>query len=472
MPPSPDLTVEVAEDERLSFDDALADAAPLICQLCGDASDDGEELEEHAPRAFFRPPTSNYFDEQAVTLFIHEGCADDYLSTCSDCGTHVLIDLPYDSSRNPSSYERAVTGLGTLRRTDTHGVNDGDGEVCESCYQDNYRYCDRCDNAYHLDVLYDRNGERYCSPCHDEVVGEEEEEEEQQGGIFYRRWSPTPIGVNSGDGDWLRDSRTVGIEFEMMGYGDGHGVPAECGVHGEPSANIEVVTPPLAGQAGEEFVRRTLTALVTSGYHEGECGHHTHVAAPEFGQAPDRYGYNQPPTPAFYRFLNLWVAVEDLAFKFAPGRDGRWSRAYYRPPDTLDELWNNDQGMYMRHPTKAEAMAMLKEGRGPLARQARERYVSANMTALAEHGTVEFRLFPSTNNPDLSLGRAAFAQALIDLALTVTDEQLDMLGTTNRDDAALLLVTYMDEHNLLRPLARRYIGGVLGVPARELTPVG
>lgn len=187
------------------------------------------------------------------------------------------------------------------------------------------------------------------------------------------------------------DNRKFGVEIECghasgyshvrqllqdKGYNVGNGYDSGSGYWtvGCDGSGVEVRTPPLQGEEGFKILKDTMNLLKSEGCFVARCdGTHVHHDAPEFR---GRMGLKNKT-----RLINSWKANEELIEK--------WVDPYRRDLGSCPKL----KGGRFGHTVYRGAM---------------------NVSALAEHGTVEIRLHEGTLDPDEIIAWIKFGQHLLD----------------------------------------------------------
>jgi len=158
-----------------------------------------------------------------------------------------------------------------LNSDDTsHVVPTRYSSVCQCCLDGNYRYCERCDNCYrNSDFVGD-----ICYRCDEETRT-----------VNLRGFGDKIVSPELGE---VQSHRTFGVEIECdMAGNTGSIIPKECGIVEDGSVDgddpYELVTPPLGGKAGEEWLHKLSGSLTSNGVQINKsCGLHVHLIAEDF----------------------------------------------------------------------------------------------------------------------------------------------------------------------------------------------
>lgn len=86
-----------------------------------------------------------------------EDCLNEYATQCDECG-----EWFEDEDKETE---------------EVHDDEDSTRCLCEDCRRDDYEECDRCYGIWHVDFMFDGDGERVCTCCHDRFYPEREEDE-------------------------------------------------------------------------------------------------------------------------------------------------------------------------------------------------------------------------------------------------------------------------------------------------------
>lgn len=158
-----------------------------------------------------------------------------------------------------------------LNSDDTsHVVQTMYGRVCQCCLDSNYSYCELCEYYYrNNDFVGD-----ICYRCDEETRS-----------IHLRNFGDKIVSDELGE---VQSHRTFGVEIECdMAGNAGSIIPKECGIVEDGSVEgddpYELVTPPLGGKAGEEWLHKLSGSLTDNGVQINKsCGLHVHLIADDF----------------------------------------------------------------------------------------------------------------------------------------------------------------------------------------------
>lgn len=238
--------------------------------------------------------------------------------------------------------------------------------------------------------------------------------------------------------------RMVGVELEhndnVAGY-SGAFLNTWGGSYVEDgSCGWELVTPPAAGPYAEKVIRSACLAIGASDVNV-KCAAHIHVDATDLTRSD------------MGTLLAAWLRLEPIFF--AMGRDTaqRKTGTYCKPigsasVSAISAAVDGSSGLFMRHATLM-ATAGNKESTRDIRRKEHGRYRSLNIIpwlhgrAEREDGgaaTVEFRLWPGTDDANTIIHRARLCEALVTWASrnTVSDAlklspSVDSLAVILRD---------------------------------------
>ena len=144
-------------------------------------------------------------------------CADNYLTTCDECGRIVWADDCYwvDSEAIqvcPSCYDArfaSCTVCGSIHRVSD--MQEYDGEYyCNRHFEERFTTCDECGEVIPIDDAHDIDGYNYCDSCY----------EEKRGSIFSWHDDKVRYHINNMPGEDYLNEVTIGIEHEVGCYED------------------------------------------------------------------------------------------------------------------------------------------------------------------------------------------------------------------------------------------------------------
>lgn len=227
-------------------------------------------------------------------------------------------------------------------------------------------------------------------------------------GLTIRKGSPIQRVVDAWDGEAVSDGSIT--------------VPG--------AAAREIGTAPARGAEYERQIRDTCAALVRQGAKvDRSCGLHVHVDA-----RTSRDEFTPTTVVDLVRLARLVDKIEAGLFNMvAPSR--RKNRRYCPP-------WGatfNRAGVFLADSDvdKARTLDCAVYGSVEAARQAKSagkmhgsRYRSVNFHSFHVKGTIEFRLHHGTVDPDKIINWSAICVAIVDYALTHSDEEIAALRGT------------------------------------------
>jgi|GEM_PF-7036738 len=160
---------------------------------------------------------------------------------------------------------------------------------------------------------------------------------------------------------------------------------------------IEIVTQPLLDNRKQAIKALCNKIKEHGGDVNKSCGGHIHVDAKDLRTKIDEEGGEITTV----KFLTLFEPA-----LYAVTGKSRLNNAFCVPlylnhTDTKDEMYDKNDHLFD------------------------ERYWSINLSSLEQHGTLEFRLFAGTLEPDKWIARSAFAEAIVNkLALCIKNPKL------------------------------------------------
>lgn len=220
--------------------------------------------------------------------YYHDNCTDSvyYCERCEEWTTEEQTEV-YKERRDSicvcdsclRHYYRC-NDCGEYYYTNDNGIEYRGEYVCQSCYEDNYFYCENCDTYFHNDEYGDNN---QCRGC----INEDSNENIKDHG-----YKPSPIFFPK---KGLPGTRYYGIELEVEGEDKPHEDMAEninsdylyCKQDGSLVDGFEIVSHPATfkeltkGNSCFEQWEETLDNLRKKGYtsyDKGTCGMHIHVS--------------------------------------------------------------------------------------------------------------------------------------------------------------------------------------------------
>lgn len=293
--------------------------------------------------------------------------------------------------------------------SDIRSIMGGDRIVCDNCL-DNYRYCDRCDDYVAED---DYCGDGLCNSC-------DEQRDDQQDEDTYRSPQKHTITANGDEdarGQYVDHLQTFGLELECLVEDRdtllqvSQDLPRSCGLTSDGSINgrgcgIEIVTPPLKGLAGEEYLKSILSTLDQHGaYVNRTCGLHLHIGV-------DRDNW------LFLRnLLAFYVVFDDIILSMLPPsrRGNNYCHAVkgkvslndlkkINDPQGLDEAWYK---MRVMSDEDRDRLIAIKGNK-----YHDTRYLGLNLHSAFYRGTAEIRYHSGTLNLKKILNWVALHQCI------------------------------------------------------------
>jgi len=360
-----------------------------------------------------------------VTVNTHTCCI------CNDAFPEAELIYIGEDALCPDCYDEETTECSCCHRRIYNDENSGgdDATLCESCRDEYYHRCQRCDHLIHNDDTYyldddEDENDPYCYDCR----------EERESSCVIHGYSHRPAPIFYGDGP-----RYFGIELEIDDGGESHdkadSILSVCNNSdskrlyakhdGSLHDGFELVTHPMSldfHQADMPW-RDILRKAVSLGYqsHRAEtCGLHIHVSRKAFGDSVSQQ------ESAIARILYFFEAHWNELLRFSRRTEyqlNRWAARYG----------------YKEHPS--EILDYAKKGYGG------GRYSCIN---LQNYETIEFRIFRGTLKYNTLIATLQMVNALCDLALSCSDEEMKALSWTSfvaRCDAPEL-IQYLKERRL------------------------
>ena len=326
--------------------------------------------EEHAEAA------CTYWDDQCFC----PTCLNTLTTLCRECGERVYRDqaTPYGSEY-----------------------------ICPRCFEDYYTICENCDAVIPYSDAYTISGRDgcFCEDCYDDLRPAQV--------IHDYGYKPDPIFHGTGP-------RYFGVELELDEAGEDNENAQELldivnsnryeeehmyAKHdGSLTEGFELVTHPMSlnYHCRDMPWKELLRSAVRMGYRSHQtntCGLHIHVSRKAFGETEEKQ--EEVIGRLLYFFEKNW----DELVKF--------SRR------TRSQLYDwADRYGYQDHPKKIMDHAK---------KSCRKHYTSIN---LQNKATIEFRIFRGTLKYNTLIATLQFIDLLCDLAITLTDQQMQNLSWT------------------------------------------
>lgn len=329
----------------------------VMCAWC-----DSEEAPEDAVQHTDYPNRWQRRNGSTETTYLLCIACDDDSSTCNECGNNV----PNDNLRE-------------IRYS----------EVCDSCVDYMYSWCDCCDEYFSGDYCPD------CDNCN------EDDSYGSTGLIHDYSFRPEPFFYISAESQTIRDPRTISVtgfelEMEAVNCDIDSGAQLATNIFGDAvylkydgslSHGFEMVSHPLSlDYARNVFPYERLRELAQLGMRSAQtrtCGLHIHI---------NRSFFRQHPT-TMYRFMSM----------------------FYRNADKWKQIAGRSESSYANW-SEYELSQMLRYTKG-LAAQSHQynsdRYVALN---LQPRNTIELRFFKGTLRPQSFIARIEAAHAVAQYA--------------------------------------------------------
>ena len=286
---------------------------------------------------------------------------------------------------------------------DRHWNDDSaDGDLCQTCYDEDYVRCERCDAVIHYDdACYHEDEEYhdhpYCRDCFDmdETIHD----------YYYK---PEPIFY--GDGP-----RYLGVELELDDGGENEFCASKLldianaqkermyiKHDGSLDDGFEIVSHPATLEYHTNTIpwKKILDEALEMGYYShnsGTCGLHVHINRAALGKSVEE----QENTIAriVYFFEKFW----DKILRFS------------RRTETQADRWASRYGCSMDNP-KESLKGAKTSGLG--------RYTAVNLTNTF---TVELRIFRGTLRYKTFMATLQFVDLLCEMAINLADEEFQTM---------------------------------------------
>lgn len=149
---------EKIEDTKIEvkYDNKEEIKEDVYCDCCGKLIKDVEDI----------------FDVNCGQQRICMDCYHNHYAACSECGdlfhedNYEIIDGRVFCAKCQSEFCSQCEDCNEWHITED-GFTTAYGDwICHDCFDDNYFFCDRCDEIYHVDQLHNCDGENYCDSCY------------------------------------------------------------------------------------------------------------------------------------------------------------------------------------------------------------------------------------------------------------------------------------------------------------------
>lgn len=174
-------------------------------------------------------------------------------------------------------------------------------------------------------------------------------------------------------------------------------IVSDASVYGRNMNGMEVVSPPLSGQAGIDEVRKMGRILVAIGAKvNGRCGYHCHIEADEL------------TTRELRNVVANFVRRERIVETLVP--PSRLSNSYCRSITRIGYNEDTNEEYLIESIRSRRARNTLIQDANPYGC----RYYKMNLRSLARHGTIEFRYHSGTCNPSKIVNHVMFCLAFVE----------------------------------------------------------
>ena len=344
--------------------------------------------EEHTEAA------CTYWDDQCFC----PTCLDTLTTLCRECGERVYRD---------------------------QAMSYGSEYICPRCFEDYYTICENCGEVVPYSDAYTISGRDgcFCENCYDDLRSDDV--------IHEYSYKPTPLFYGTGP-------RYFGVELEIDLEGEDNEnayqlleIANRCNEHlyckhdGSLSNGFELVTHPmsLTYHCRDMPWQDVMRSAVRMGYRSHQtdtCGLHVHVSRNAFGDTEEEQ--DAAIARLLYFFEKHWEELLKFSRRTAYQME-QWAARYgykERPKEILDHA---------------------KKG------YSKVRYSSIN---LQNRATIEFRIFRGTLKYNTLIATLQFIDLLCDLAITMTDQQMQNLSWTTFAASCQQpeLVQYLKERRL------------------------
>ena len=337
-------------------------------------------------------------DKSDLTEIDGNWYCDDCITTCEDCQESMIYGSEYcidDYIYCESCYDNntfTCDWCSSVEHIDNKHSDDVDTELCANCYEDSYA-CAECGNFMHSDDIYMAEDYIYCESCfydnfsYCEDCGETTGRENLYDG--YCDWCREDMQCNGIIKDYMYKPEPVffgksnlyfGIELEIEhveGYKENADMAEELEhdslyfkEDGSLSDGFEIVTHPMSYQylkEQKEFFAGIFNALISDGYRSyntNTCGIHIHLSKKAFS------------TIHLYKFLKMFYDPKHFDFiKTISQRDCDTTRGCCQ--------WGRDN----EHIDNSKVINKAKVKRGG------DRYTAVN---ISNRDTIEIRIFRGT----------------------------------------------------------------------------
>ena len=400
--------------------------------------------------------------EVARLRFICQSCRNENYQVCNGCdiitnnGDNQMVetengDYFCDNCRDNGDYCYRCEDCSTWYSGDERTYIEDYGDVCQSCYEDNYGYCNSCEEDYANDDI------NYCEPCGDSFCGScwdnhdcsDENNEDTNRPTFqltsnysklateknkvfalpkpkkYTGGSPTSCTnpelkfFKGKDDKFLGVNRFVGVEIEVevgkFNTSIKKEMPASTTIKTDGTVSgLELYTPPASGTKLISIIKKSCQVLRKHGYQGTKlCGLHIHIDCRDIENNPTK----------IMNLARTYFAIEDIIFSMIP--QSRWNSNWCKNINPtylfqhsqiknnadVEKLWYSEKG-------SVDTLERIHQQSG-----GNDRYHGLNISAIFSQHTLELRYHSGTTSSEKILNWIALNLRLFDYATEHYDQK-------------------------------------------------
>lgn len=209
---------------------------------------------------------------------------------CADCEKEFEEELPCLNDKGDGICQSCYDDnyfycehCDSVTHTDNK-VYSEDGNICEHCYINDYVTCNECSDVINSENSYNHNDKYYCSNCYDNINLDEDDDEESSSNFtrsYHKgdKWTESTKRFYSTEIEcYYPDTKVMRVVFDTMNKNFGVAHDGSLNSNG-----IEFQTPKLSGELGKTELKNFCKLLDTNKFKvDKTCGLHIHLDACDF----------------------------------------------------------------------------------------------------------------------------------------------------------------------------------------------
>ena len=399
--------------------------------------------------------SDNVIVEVGRLHFICQTCQDENYQACNGCDS--ITDNRENNMTETESGDYFCTNCSesgdycyhcedcsTWYSGDERNYIEDYGDVCQSCYEDNYGYCNTCEDNYSADDINycEPCGESFCGSCWDNHDCSDENDEDTNRPTFqltpnYSKLEteknkvfnlPKPKKYTGGyptsttepelkffkgkDDKFLGINKFVGVEIEVevgkFKASIKKEMPASTTIKTDGTiSGFELNTPPASGDKLVKIIKKSCSVLRKHGYQgTRKCGLHIHIDCRDIENNPTK----------IINLVRTYFAIEDIIFSMIP--QSRWNSNWCKNINPTyifkgSEIKNNGdvEKMWYGEKCSIDTLQQIRNQQG-----GNDRYHGLNISAIFSQHTLEVRYHSGTTSSEKILNWIALNLRLFDYA--------------------------------------------------------